>query len=137
MKVSRRASLAAIVALSLAPAVRAAPFDGSQPLICAPIEILECERMIRCETQSAEAVDLPQFIRISVADKTVTGTRPSGTPVDAKISHVEHNEKQMYIQGIQKRFGWSAAIDEEKGSMTMTIHDQASGYVIFGACTPR
>jgi hypothetical protein len=137
MRASRRAAAAAIAALALAPAVRAAPFDGSQPIICAPVQILECERAQSCESETAESVDLPQFIRISVQDKTVTGTRPSGTAVNAKIDQVQNIDQHMYLQGVQKRFGWSAVIDHEKGAMTMTIHDQAIGYVIFGACTPR
>jgi hypothetical protein len=130
----------AIVAGALAclpPMARAATFDGSQPIICAPVEILECERRLHCEAQTVETVDLPQFIRISVQDKSVTGMRPSGEPVNAKIDQVQHVEQNMYLQGVQKRFGWSAVIDEAQGHMTMTIHDPASGYVIFGACTSR
>jgi hypothetical protein len=73
----------------------------------------------------------------SVPEKTVTGTRPSGQTVNAKIDSVQHVDQQMYLQGVQKRFGWSAVIDEAKGHMTLMIHDQGSGYVIFGACTPR
>ncbi len=130
--------LATAAALALSPlAALAGPFDGSQALICAPTEILECERTIQCEAQTADTVDLPAFIRISVADKTVTGTRPSGEPVNATINIAQLNDQQLFLQGVQKRFGWSAAIDQVKGHLTMTIHDQASGYVIFGACTPR
>jgi hypothetical protein len=136
MTLTRLATAAALTLSPLASAL-AGPYDGSQALICAPSEILECERSLQCEAQSAETVDLPAFIRISVADKTVTGTRPSGEPVDAKITTAQLNDQQLFLQGVQKRFGWSAAIDQTKGHLTMTIHDQASGFVIFGACTPR
>jgi len=131
------ATAAALLAVLPAPATRAATCDGSQPIICTPVEILECERSLHCETQTVDTVDLPQFLKISVQEKTVTGTRPSGEAVNAKIDQVQHVEQQMYLQGVQKRFGWSAVIDEARGFMTLTIHDPASGYVIFGACTPR
>ena len=132
-----RLATAAMLAVSPAGAALAGPYDGSQALICAPIEILECERELHCESQSADTVDLPTFFRISVQDKTVTGTRPSGEPVNAKIDQTQLSDQQLFIQGVQKKYGWSAAIDQTKGHLTMTIHDQATGFVIFGACTPR
>src|SRR5258706_15322723 len=91
-----RLATAAALALSPACAALAGPFDGSQALICAPIEILECERTLHCENQSAETVDLPAFFRISVQDKTVTGTRPSGDPVNAKIEQVQLSDQQLF-----------------------------------------
>jgi hypothetical protein len=137
MKIFYLAPVVAMLALPLPQAARAAVFDGSQPIICAPVEILECERTLHCEAQTVDTVDLPQFLMISIQDKTVTGTRPSGEPVNAKIDQVQHVEQQMHLQGIQKRFGWSAVIDEAQGHMTLMIGDPASGYVIFGACTQR
>ena len=43
----------------------------------------------------------------------------------------------MFLQGIEKVRGWSMAIDEAKGNMSLAIHDDASSYVVFGACTPH
>jgi hypothetical protein len=135
----KRLSLAtaALLALPLAPAGFAAGLDGSKPLICAPVQIKQCETNLNCESETTDTVDIPHFLMISVPDKTVTGTRPSGAAVNAKIDQVQHVDQQMYLQGVQKKFGWSAVIDEAKGDMTLLIHDQGSGYVIFGACTPR
>jgi len=128
---------AALLALPFAPAGLAADLDGSKPIICAPVEIKQCENHLNCESETTDSVDMPQFLVFSVADKTVTGTRPSGQAVNAKIDSVQHIDQQMYLQGVQKKLGWSAVIDETKGQMTLMVHDQGSGYVIFGACTPR
>jgi hypothetical protein len=125
------------LAVSLSSSVCAAAYDGSQPLICAAIEILACEPGIRCQEETAETVDLPRFLKISVSDKTVVGSRPSGTAVNAKIELVRHAEQKMFLQGVEKTVGWSMAIDEEKGRMTLTISGDENGYVVFGACTPR
>ena len=54
-----------------------------------------------------------------------------------KIQLVRHAEGQIFLKGIEKRQGWSIAIDEEKGNMSLAVHDDASSYVIFGACTSR
>ena len=128
---------AAALALSLSPDGFAATFDGSQPIICATLELLECEPGMRCEEETVDNVDAPQFLQISVSDKTVVGTRPSGAPVNAKIELVRHAEQQLFLQGVEKTRGWSMAINEAKGNMTLAVHDDASSYVIFGACTPR
>jgi hypothetical protein len=128
---------AAALALSLSPGGFAATFDGSQPIICATFEMLECEPGLRCEQQTADNLDAPQFLQISVQDKTIAGTRPSGASINAKIEIVRHTEGQMFLQGIDKTRGWSMAINEAKGNMSLAIHDDASSYVIFGACTPR
>ena len=128
---------AAALALPLSPGGFAATLDGSQPIICATFEMLECEPGLRCEQQTADNLDAPQFLQISVQDKTIAGTRPSGASINAKIEFVRHTEGQMFLQGIDKTRGWSMAINEAKGNMSLAIHDDASSYVIFGACTPR
>jgi hypothetical protein len=128
---------AAALALPLSPGGFAATLDGSQPIICATFEMLECEPGLRCEQQTADNLDAPQFLQISVQDKTIAGTRPSGASINAKIEIVRHTEGQMFLQGIDKTRGWSMAINEAKGNMSLAIHDDASSYVIFGACTPR
>jgi hypothetical protein len=132
-----RLAAAAALAFPLSPSSWAAAIDGSQPFICATIQILECEQNLRCEEETVENVDVPQFLKISVQEKTAVGTRPSGEPVNAKIELIRHAEKTLFLQGVEKKLGWSMAIDEAAGHMTLMIHDQGSGFVIFGACTPH
>ena len=128
---------ATTLALPLALDASGAPFDGSQPMVCATLEVLECEPGLRCEEETVDNVDAPQFLQVSVQEKTIVGNRSSGTPVNAKIELVHHAEQQMFLQGVEKKWGWSMAVNEASGKMTLTIHDDASSYVIFGACTPR
>jgi hypothetical protein len=128
---------ATALALPVAPDASGAPFDGSQPMVCATLEVLQCEPGVRCEEERVDTVDAPQFLQISVPDKTVVGTRPSGAAVNAKIELVRHAEGQMFLQGIEATWGWSMAINEAKGNMSLAIHDDASSFAIFGACTPR
>lgn len=114
-----------------------APFDGSQPLICSSVEILSCEPGLKCQQESPEIVDIPHFLKISFAEKTVSGVRPSGASADAKIDLVRLTEKKLFLQGVQKQFGWTMGIDEASGRMTLVISDDRSGYVVFGVCTAR
>ncbi|HYB10750.1 MAG TPA: hypothetical protein VEJ16_13865 [Alphaproteobacteria bacterium] len=126
--------LAALASLLPAPLV-AAPFDGTQPFICANIEIYACEPGVKCDEETVESIDVPQFLKISVPDKTIVGTRPSGQAVNAKIELVRHVEQKMYLQGVEKLLGWTVIVDEQTGRMSLTVSDDKNGYVIFGACT--
>ncbi len=128
---------AAILALPLSLGASAASFDGTQPMVCATLEVLECEAGIKCEAETVDNLDAPQFLRVSVQDKSIVGTRPSGTPLEAKIEIVRHVTPQMFLQGVEKKLAWSMAINETTGKMSLTINDDATSYVIFGACTPH
>ena len=124
-------------AMGFASVAMGAAFDGSQPLICSTVEVLSCEPGLKCQQETAEIVDIPHFLKISFAEKTVSGVRPSGAPADAKIDLIRLTEKKLFLQGVQKQFGWTMGIDEASGRMTMVINDDRTGYVVFGACTLR
>jgi hypothetical protein len=128
---------AVILALPLSPGASAAAFDGAQPMVCATLEVLECEPGIKCEAETVDNLDAPQFLQVSVQDQKIIGTRPSGTPLEAKIELVRHVTPQMLLQGVEKMLAWSMAINETTGKMSLTINDDATIYVIFGACTLR
>ena len=72
---------------------------------------------MRCEEQTVDKLAAPQFLQISVQDKTITATRPSGAAVNAQID---------LVQGIEKTRGWSMAINQAKGNVSLAIHDDAS-----------
>ena len=82
-----------------------------------------------------ESIDAPQFLRISLEDKKVTGVRPSGALVDTKIDLVNHASDITFLQGNAGALVWSLAIDEISGRMSGTVSDDEDVYVIFGACT--
>lgn len=123
------------LAIGFAGAAWAAPFDGSQPLICAALEIYACAPGGACDPESANDVDIPRFLKISVKDKKITGTRPSGNAVDAAIELVRHSRGMMFLQGAQEAFSWTMTIGEPDGKMVIAVTDSDDGVVIFGACT--
>ncbi len=131
--------LAAIFALSAvagSPAI-AAQFDDLATIICAPIEMKACNEGESCEAIRAEDIDAPRFLTISLKNKTIAGTRPSGEAIDAKIENVRVSASTIYVQGAQEEFGWSIAISQAGGDMTLVVSDSQTGVVMFGACTQR
>ena len=111
-----------------------ANFDGSVPLLCVPIEITECEAAGKCYQGTAEDVNLPQFIRVNLKEKILSGV---GADADRKtpIDFMERENGKIVLHGGQNGRGWTAVISEETGKLVATISDEGMAFIIFGACT--
>jgi hypothetical protein len=130
------AAIRMAIAISFAPlrVAVAGQYDGSVPLLCVPIEILECEAGGKCSNSTAEGVNLPQFIKVNFKEKTLSAVHKDGPT--APIKHVEREQGRMIMHGGQHGRGWSVVISEETGKMSATVTEDQVGFVIFGACTP-
>ncbi len=113
--------------------VRAAKFDGSVPLLCVPVQITECDAGGRCYQGTAEDVNLPQFIKINVREKMLSGVdeAPRTTPID----YLEREGGKLVLHGGQDGKGWTVVISEETGKLAATISEERTGFIVFGACT--
>jgi len=111
----------------------AAKYDGSVPLLCVPIEIIECGATGECFNSTAEDVNLPQFIKVDVKTKMLSAAEEDRK---AEIKHLEHTNGRMIMHGGQEGRGWTLVISEETGKMSATISEDQAGFIIFGACTP-
>ena len=117
------------------PAVQGAGFDGSQALICASIETVECESGSPCIQGTAASIDIPQFFRINFQDKVVRATRVDGTERSSTFGDPVHDSGELILQGIENGLGWSLMINESDGQMTLTAAGDRLAFVVFGACT--
>jgi hypothetical protein len=129
------------VVLGSALSARAA-VDGSEPVICASVNILECVPDGTCQRINAEEAGIPRFLRIDFAEQRITRTRPSGDDVSSEIERSEVVDGRLILQGAEDGFesvsdgiGWSVSIDQETGDMVISGSGQQVGFVIFGACT--
>jgi hypothetical protein len=131
-------SLALCFCLGMAPypPLAAAAYDGSVPLLCAVIEVFDCQAGGDCQRGTAESVNLPQFVKVNFVEKTLStseqGERKSVTP----ITHAERVDGNMILQGVEGSRAWSMVIDKETGKISATVSDHQVGFVVFGACIP-
>ncbi len=109
-----------------------AKFDGSAPLLCAPIEVIECEAAGKCFNGTPESVNIPQFFKINFQDKMLSATEKGGRKTP--IKHLEHNKGILIMQGGEAGRGWTVVISEQTGKMSATISEDRVGFIIFGAC---
>jgi hypothetical protein len=134
---SKLTAICLALGLGLVPYARAAAtFDGSVPLICALIEVMDCEPGADCLRGAPESVNLPQFIKLNFTEKTLSTTEAAQRQQSTAIKNIEQFDNRMILQGVEGSRAWSLVIAKETGKMAATVADDQAGFVIFGACTP-
>ena len=129
---NRLAQALVCLVASLPPgAAIAADFDGSRPLICAPSEAVDYRPGEEIVKERPSDIGAPSFLRVDIANKTIAGPKRV-TP----IKYIEKHDKQILLQGTELGFGWTLALDQQAGEMTLTFVDRAGAVVLTGRCTP-
>jgi hypothetical protein len=114
---------------------RAADFDGSRKLLCAPTDAIQCEGAGECERAEVEDLNIPKFLTIDFKKKKLTGTREGDASEEAtEIQNVETLESQTILQGIQNGRGWSIVIDAASGDLSAAVAGDDISFVLFGVC---
>jgi len=120
----------------------AGDFDGSKPLICAVMDLVECQPGGKCQQVTAEDVGIPHFLKINFKEKKISATHADGSQRSTEIENFEKIDGKLIIQGaedgiegVRDGVGWSLAIAEETGKTVLTASGDDVGFVIFGACT--
>ena len=110
--------------------VAASNFDSSKPLVCAIIEVLDCDIYNECARVNANAVNLPDIFRMDIKKKEMVGADRT-----TKIQHVTHNEGGIILQGTSD-YGraWSVVLSESTGKYTGAVAGDEFGFIIFGSC---
>jgi hypothetical protein len=130
MEKTVRLPLAALL-WSLGSTAIAVDFDGSKPLICAPVEAMECHAGEKCEAGIPDDVGAPAFMRIDFAKKVIVGPKRT-SPIRA----MEKDENQILLQGTELGLAWSMALNLKDGRMVSTFSSRDGAFVLFGSCTP-
>jgi hypothetical protein len=130
-----------IICMFSFPAV-AGDFDGSKELICAVMDLVECQPGGKCQQVTAEDVGIPQFLKINFKEKKISAIQADGGKRTTTIENFEKIDGKVIIQGaedgiegVRDGVGWSLAIAEETGKTVLTASGDEVGFVIFGACT--
>jgi hypothetical protein len=106
-------------------------FDGSQLLICATVEAIDCSSGEECVKGRPEDIGAPAFVRIDVPNKSVIGPKRT-----TEIAFMEKSDDQLLLQGRELGFGWTMSLDQATGKLVTTLVDQRGAFVLFGSCTP-
>ncbi|MGN6731166.1 MAG: hypothetical protein ACTHMB_04245 [Candidatus Binatia bacterium] len=122
--------IAALTFITLGTAF-AADFDGSNPLICATTDAMDCVPGQDCAKGRPADMGAPAFLRIDFTKKTIGGPKRT-TP----IISMDNSENQILFQGKELAYGWTVALDQESGDFSATLVNREGVFVLFGSCTP-
>lgn len=112
----------------------ASEFDGTNPFICAPAELASCEVGTECIPETAESINLPQFIRVDTNQSAITGKRPGGEELSTPILTKQHNDGRLVLQGNENGLSWTMSVHEAEGNMTIVAAGDKVAFMAFGAC---
>ncbi len=125
-----------LLALGVCAAPRpaaAAQYDGSAPLLCSSMAILECGADGTCQRTTHAVANVPPFVKVHPQGKvisTLDGRRTS------PIKHVDRLDGKMYLHGGEGARAWTVVISEATGKMSAAVAAEEHGFLVFGACTP-
>ena len=124
--------------------VKAASFDGSQNLLCAPQIAIECGPDGNCEQAMAASLNLPSFFQIDFSIKELIAVTESEAKRSSKIKSMEFLDGKLFLQGaddgiegVRDGLAWSMSIMQDTGRLVISASGGNEAFVVFGACTPR
>jgi hypothetical protein len=120
-----------------ASASKAADFDGTRPLLMAVIDVIECHPGGSCEKVTPQEARLPRFLEVDFDKKEISEVGDRQDERRTAIQNITEGDEVVILQGAQNGRGWSLTITKASGDAVATVADPVSGFVLFGACTPR
>jgi hypothetical protein len=99
---------------------------------CALTKGIECIPDEGCVEWTMQEMGLPRFLRIDLKSKTLTSLDKALSRT-SKISSVERLEGLIVMHGTELR-GWSIALAEESGDLTLSASGDGEGFIVFGSC---
>jgi hypothetical protein len=137
-------TVAALTVWAIPFSVKAASFDGSQNLLCAPQLVIECGPEGKCEQAMAASVNLPSFFQIDFSAKELSAITESENKRTSKIKSMEILDSKLFLQGadegregVRDGLAWSISIAQDTGRLVFSASGENEAFVIYGACTPR
>jgi len=117
-------------------------FDGSQPLLCAMMKVMQCTAVDGCMEVTADSINLRTFVQVDFKSKTIRGTGEDKR--QSKIESVKHIDGKLIVQGaedgtegVRDGVGWTAVVMEDTGKLILSVSGDETGFIIFGSCIPQ
>lgn len=111
-----------------------ADFDGSDPLLCASVEVYECTAGANCDPVTAESVDAPQFFSIDFREETLTSSDGVTDGAPSAVQSMTLIGDQLILQGVDETVAWTLSISQVTGKLIAIATGDDAAFVIFGAC---
>jgi hypothetical protein len=119
-------------------------FDGKTPLLCSVHQLFECDPPNACKAVTPDQINGVSHLDIDFSKKLITKAGEQSAQ-ESKIDSVETGvDGKLVIQGIEDGAadvrdgaGWTIAIMDPEGTMTMAVAGDGFAVVGLGACVPK
>ena len=120
--------------MALEKDVMASEKDKAEYILCSVTNVIECRAGMDCLESSAEAIKIPQFIKIDLDEKKMSDATVKDSTKSTSIKSMVRQEGDIILQGSEVGRGWSVIISEQTGKFSATISEDDFGFIIFGSC---
>jgi len=135
----KRGAIAAfgLAGSALFGAVRADDLTGTDKFLCSASTAAACCDDGQCASGSASDLNVPQFIQVDLAAKSISSTKASGKFRSSVVQNAKRENGQILLQGMENGRAYSILINEKSGDLSAAIAGSfGCGITVFGACTP-
>ena len=133
----RHHAIPIVLALLFVPAsVAADDLTGAESFLCTAAQVTACYDDGGCETLLPWELNIPQFIEVDLAARTLSTTEASGQNRSTPIKNLEREAGQIVLQGFENGRAFSFLITEKTGMVSIAVAREGLAVSVFGACTP-
>ena len=136
MAVLLKCATVALVLVIASGVVAADDLTGAKTFLCTAATVSQCSSDGECTSGAAWDLNIPQFIVVDLAKKTLSTTKASGENRTTPIKNLERGDGLIILQGAEAGRAFSWVITEETGLATISVAIDGRGVIVFGACTP-
>ena len=122
--------------LLLPVAARADDLTGADQMICASAKATECYADGSCVEGEPEDWNVPRFMRVDLAEKTLSTTRASGEERSTPLQNLTRDGDRVFAQGAQTGRAVSLVINQRSGLASAGIVLDGHILSVFAHCTP-
>ncbi len=101
-------------------------------LTCALTSAYACTSEEGCEESSVQDVALPRFIRIDLKAKTIKSL-DKNIARETRFKEIDRVQGMIILHGTEQR-GWTVALGQDSGTLTLSAAGDDESFVIFGSC---
>jgi hypothetical protein len=102
-------------------------------ITCALTRVFGCLPDEGCTEWTTDEMAIPRFVRIDLKSKTITSL-DKAIARNSKITAIDRLERLIVLHGTELR-GWSIALGEDTGNITLSASGDGEGFIVFGFCT--
>jgi hypothetical protein len=106
-----------------------------EPMLCHLNKTLICSERSDCSSGLTQNLDLPDFLKIAVDQRTISGERPDGKLLTTRIDNLTEAEGRLILSGSEDGVGWNILIVDSSKKLVLMLSDEQVVAVIFGICT--